>query len=79
MAKPIPNRPAYDELHGHLFKLTETERHILRTIGKGNYAEGARICIMWGAHFYNLGLTTEMDLNCIGLVTVSSTDNHPHE
>ena len=79
MSKPIPNRPAYDELHGHLFKLTETERHILRTIGKGNYAEGLRICIMWGAHFYNLGLTTEMDLNCIGLVTVSSTDNYPHE
>jgi hypothetical protein len=34
---------------------------------------------MWGAHFWNLGLNTEMDLNNIGLVTVSTTDNYPHE
>lgn len=51
----------------------------MRTIGGGNLSEGARICVMWGAHFYNLGLTTEMDLKHIGLVTVSSTDNYPHE
>ena len=79
MAKQIINRPRYDDLQGHLFKLTESERHILKTIGNGNYAEGVRICIMWGAHFYNLGLTTEMDIRHIGLVTVSSTDNYPHE
>ena len=79
MAKQISNRPRYDDMQGHLFKLTESERHIIKTIGKGNYAEGVRICIMWGAHFYNLGLTTEMDLRHIGLVTVSSTDNYPHE
>ena len=79
MAKQISNRPRYDDMQGHLFKLTESERHIIKTIGKGNYAEGVRICIMWGAHFYNLGLTTEMDLKHIGLVTVSNTDNYPHE
>ena len=79
MAKQISNRPRYDDMQGHLFKLTESERHIIKTIGKGNYAEGVRICIMWGAHFYNLGLTTEMDIRHIGLVTVSSTDNYPHE
>jgi len=79
VAKQISNRPRYDDMQGHLFKLTESERHIIKTIGKGNYAEGVRICIMWGAHFYNLGLTTEMDLKHIGLVTVSSTDKHPHE
>lgn len=79
MPKPPQNRPKYDDLHGHLFKLTEAERHILKTIGKGSYADGVRICIMWGAHFYNLGLNTEMDLNHIGLVTVSTTDNYPHE
>jgi hypothetical protein len=72
-------KPPQNDLYGHLFKLTESERHILKTIGKGSYAEGVRICIMWGAHFYNLGLTTEMDLRHIGLVTVSSTDNYPHE
>ena len=79
MPKLPQNRPKYDDLHGHLFKLTEAERHILRTIGKGSYAEGVRICIMWGAHFYNLGLNTEMDLRHIGLVTVSTTDKYPHE
>lgn len=79
MPKSLPNRAKYDDLHGHLFKLTEPERHILKTIGKGSYAEGVRICIMWGAHFYNLGLNTEMDLRHIGLVTVSSTDNYPHK
>jgi len=79
VAKQISNRPRYDDMQGHLFKLTESERHIIKTIGKGNYAEGVRICIMWGAHFYNLGLTTEMDLKHIGLVTVSTTDNYPNE
>jgi hypothetical protein len=63
----------------NLIKFTESERHILKTIGNGSYSEGARICIAWAAHFYNLGLTTEMDIRHIGLVTVSSTDNYPHE
>ena len=63
----------------NLIRFSATEREIMRTIGKGSYSEGARICIMWAAHFYNLGLNTEMDLAHIGLVTVSSTDRHPHE
>ena len=67
------------EIKHNLIKFTESERHILKTIGNGSYSEGARICVMWGAHFYNLGLTTEMDLKHIGLVTVSSTDQHPNE
>lgn len=67
------------EIKHNLIKFSEKEREIMRTIGNGNYSEGARICVMWGAHFYNLGLTTEMDLRHIGLVTVSSTDNYPHE
>ena len=67
------------EIKHNLIKFTESERHILKTIGNGSYSEGARICVMWGAHFWNLGLNTEMDLNHIGLVTVSTTDNYPHE
>ena len=63
----------------NLIRFSEKEREIMRTIGKGNISEGARICVMWGAHFWNLGLTTEMDLAHIGLVTVSTTDNYPHE
>lgn len=41
--------------------------------------EGARVALSWAAHFYNLGLNADMDLSVIGLVTVSSTDKHPHE
>jgi hypothetical protein len=41
--------------------------------------EGARVALIWAAHFYNLGLNADMDLSVIGLVTVSTTDKHPHE
>ena len=67
------------EIKHNLIKFSEREREIMRTIGNGNYSEGARICVMWGAHFWNLGLTTEMDLRHIGLVTVSTTDEYPNE
>jgi len=67
------------EIKHNLIRFSEKEREIMRTIGGGNLSEGARICVMWGAHFWNLGLNTEMDLKHIGLVTVSKTDQHPHE
>jgi hypothetical protein len=67
------------EIKHNLIRFSEKERQIMRTIGGGNLSEGARICVMWGAHFWNLGLNTEMDLKHIGLVTVSTTDQHPHE
>ena len=59
--------------------LTDTETRILRAVGGGNLSEGLRQSITWAGHFYQLGLTDEMNLDCIGLVTVSSTDQHPHE
>jgi len=71
MTKPQPKH--------NLIRFSEKEREIMRTIGGGNLSEGARICVMWGAHFWNLGLNTEMDLRHIGLVTVSTTDQHQHE
>ncbi len=64
---------------GMILYFTNEEREILKVIGKGNMAAGVRQSIVWAAHFYQLGLSDEMDLNCIGLVTVSSTDQHPHE
>ena len=79
MPKSLPNRQPYTEMKGQVFKLSDMERDILRTIGHGNVSEGVRIVITWGAHFWNLGLTTEMDLRHIGLVTVSTTDKYPHE
>jgi hypothetical protein len=62
-----------------LFTLSETERRILSVIGEGNMNEGLRNCIALSAHAYNLGWTVDMDLNLLGLVTVSSTDKYPHE
>jgi len=67
------------EIKHNLIRFSEKEREIMRTIGGGNLSEGARICVMWGAHCWNLGLNTEMDLKHIGLVTVSTTDQHPNE
>ena len=64
---------------GTVVYFTDAEREILKGMGKGSMAAGIRLSIVWTAHFYQLGLTDEMDLNCIGLVTVSSTDQHPYE
>ena len=62
-----------------LFLTTTQERKILSVLGNGNMNEGFRIAIVWASHFYNLGLNTDMDLDIVGLVTVSKTDKHPHE
>ena len=56
--------------------VSEKDQLILETLGNGNISEGCRIATAWAAHFWNLGLTTEMSLNNIGLVTVSTTDNY---
>ena len=44
------------EIKHNLIRFSEKEREIMRTIGGGNLSEGARICVMWGAHFSNLRL-----------------------
>ena len=60
-------------------KFTPQEINVIKTIGKGNMTEGVRVSIMWASHFWNLGLNPDMDLSVIGLVTVSTTDKHPHD
>ena len=66
-------------LRGTVVHFTNAEREILKGMGKGSMAAGIRLSIVWAAHFYQLGLTDEMNLDCIGLVAVSSTDQHPYE
>mgnify|MGYP003333873696 FL=1 len=66
-------------LKGTVVHFTDAEREILKGMGKGSMAAGIRLSIVWAAHFYQLGLTDDMNLDCIGLVTVSSTDKRPHE
>jgi hypothetical protein len=77
--KPKPKRYSYTNAKARTVFLTEAELTILSAIGKGNKSEGLRQALTWAAHFYQLGLTDDMDLNCIGLVTVSTTDQHPYE
>ena len=60
-------------------KFTPQEQKILKTIGNGNMTEGVKVSLMWASHFWNLGLNPDMDLDVIGLVTVSSTDKYPNE
>ena len=68
-----------EKRRGTVVYFTDAEREILKGMGKGSMAAGIRLSIVWAAHFYQLGLTDDMDLNLIGLVTVSSTDKHPYE
>ena len=72
----IYKRDAYRVIGAYI---SENDQFILETLGNGNISEGCRIAIAWAAHFYNLGLNTEMSLENIGLVTVSSTDKHVTE
>ena len=60
-------------------KFTPQEQNILKIIGNGNMTEGVRVSLMWASHFWNLGLNPDMNLDVIGLVTVSSTDKYPNE
>ena len=68
-----------EKRRGTVVYFTDAEREILKGMGKGSMAAGIRLSIVWAAHFYQLGLTDEMNLDCIGLVTVSSTDQYPYE
>lgn len=56
-------------------RMTQRERIIVQSLGHGNISLGIKIALSWAAHFHNLGLNTEMNLDNIGLVTVSTTDN----
>jgi len=60
-------------------KFTPQEQKILKIIGNGNMTEGVKVSLMWASHFWNLGLNPDMNLDVIGLVTVSNTDKYPNE
>lgn len=54
--------------------LTEDEMLILKTLGNGRDQIGARVAISWAAHFYNLGLKPDFDINHIGLCLIANND-----
>jgi len=52
---------------GQVVFYTEREKEALRHIGNGSVTEGVRISVRWAAHFWNVGLRPEHDLNNVGL------------
>ena len=52
---------------GQVIFYTEREKAALKHIGNGSVAEGNRISIRWAAHFYNVGLRPDHNLNNVGL------------
>ena len=52
---------------GLVVYFSEQEKAALRQIGNGSVSEGARVSIRWAAHFWNVGLRPDHDLNNVGI------------
>jgi hypothetical protein len=52
---------------GQVVFYTEREKEALRHIGNGSVSEGVRVSVRWAAHFWNVGLRPEHDLNNVGI------------
>jgi hypothetical protein len=52
---------------GLVVYFSEQEKIALRHIGNGSASEGARVSIRWAAHFWNVGLRPDHNLNHVGL------------
>lgn len=52
---------------GQVVFYTEREKEALRHIGSGSVSEGVRVSVRWAAHFWNVGLRPDHDLNNVGI------------
>jgi len=52
---------------GQVVFYTDQEKEALKHIGNGSIAEGARVSIRWAAHFWNVGLRPDHNLNNVGI------------
>ena len=52
---------------GQVIFYTDREKEALKHIGGGSVAEGAKVSIRWAAHFYNVGLRPDHNLDNVGL------------
>jgi len=52
---------------GQVVFYTEREKEALKHIGNGSVSEGVRVSVRWAAHFWNVGLRPEHDLNNVGI------------
>jgi hypothetical protein len=58
-----------------IFYLTDAEVEIFKKVGDGNMSEGVRVSARWATHFFNIGLTTDIDLNYVGLITIADNEH----
>jgi hypothetical protein len=58
-----------------IFYLTDAEVEIFKMVGNGNMTEGVRVSARWANHFFNIGLTTDIDLNYVGLITIADNEH----
>jgi len=58
-----------------IFYLTDAEVEIFKMVGSGNMTEGVRVSARWANHFFNIGLTTDIDLNYVGLITIADNEH----
>lgn len=66
VSKP-KNRSQPPNTKGQVVFYSEREKVALKHIGNGSVAEGARVSIRWAAHFWNVGLRPDHNLNHVGL------------
>jgi hypothetical protein len=52
---------------GQVVFYTEKEKEALRHIGGGSVSEGVRVSVRWAAHFWNVGLRPDHNLNNVGI------------
>jgi hypothetical protein len=55
--------------------LTDAEKEIFKRVGNGNMTEGLRVSARWANHFLSIGLTTDIDLNYVGLITIADNEH----
>lgn len=52
---------------GQVIYYTDKEKQALAHMGSGSISEGNRIAIRWAAHFWNVGLRPDHNLNNVGI------------
>jgi hypothetical protein len=61
------NRSQPPNTKGQVVFYTDQEKEALKHIGNGSVAEGVRVSVRWAAHFWNVGLKPDHNLNNVGI------------
>jgi hypothetical protein len=66
-SKPKKRKFRPEGKKGQVIFYNDQEKEALAHIGDGSVAEGTRIAVRWAAHFWNVGLRPDHNLNHVGL------------